>query len=118
MKPSISQTHVETGNLNEDHFDLKSLGKVADKKEDGKESAEDFGFDWGGSAQVATQSQDDELKLEWSEDEDDDEDDDDDYPETKVETNLTKKNTIDVEEEHEQHLFPEKIDITIQGFLK
>ena len=114
MKPSISQTHVETGNLNEDHFDLKSLGKVADKKEDGKESAEDFGFDWGGSAQVATQSQDDELKLEWSEDEDDDEDDDDDYPETKVETNLTKKNTIDVEEEHEQHLFPEKIDIMAQ----
>ena len=113
MKASSSETHVESGNLNEDHFDLKSLGKVSAKKEELKESSDDFGFDWGGSAPIATQSQDDELKLEWSEDEDDDEDDDD-YTEAKVEAQISKKNTIDIEEEHEQHLPQEKIDIMSQ----
>ena len=33
VKDSGSVAHVETGNLNEDHFDFNSLGKVEEKKQ-------------------------------------------------------------------------------------
>merc|ERR1719295_895123 len=85
-KAAVKEAHVETGNLNEDQFDWKNLGKTEEKKPEKKET-EDFGFDWGGSVSAATQGQDDELKLEWSEDEDDDDDDDDlsdDQKDTKI----------------------------------
>ena len=111
-RESVFTPHVETGNLNEEHFDLKSLGKV-DKQKHEKKETEDFGFDWGGSVATSNPNQDDELKLEWSEDEDD-EDDDDDYNDSQTEAKMSKKSTIDVEEDTEQTSAPTKIDIMAQ----
>ena len=109
-KASNVVIHLETGNLNEDHFDLNTLGKVDQKKE--KTEPEDFGFDWGGTVQA--KNEEDELKLEWSEDEEDEDEDvdDDEYGEDK-EVKLTKKQTLDTEEP-EPVSAPGKIDIMAQ----
>ena len=112
-KSSIKEAHVETGKLNEDQFDWKSLGKIEEKKPEKKE-IEDFGFDWGGSVSAATQGQDDELKLEWSEDEDDDDDDDDDLIDDQKDTKISKKSTVDIEEDTDNVPVPTKIDIMAQ----
>ena len=108
------EAHVETGNLNEDHFDLTKLGKVEEAVVEKKEQSDDFGFDWGGSS-VSAPSHDDELKLEWSEDDEDDDDDEDDYEvkEKRKESMMSKKSTVDVEEEAEP-MTPKKIDIMAQ----
>ena len=111
-KETIKEAHVETGNLNEDHFDWSQLGKVEKPKVEKKET-EDFGFDWGGGS-VSAPNQDDELKLEWSEDEDENDEDDEDFKDEKLESKISKRSTVDIEEEPEQVTVPEKIDIMAQ----
>merc|ERR1719469_744213 len=64
---------VETGRLNDENVDWSKMGRTSPERPKSRKS-EDGGMDWGHTDLDNNTSNEDELKLEWSDNDGDDDD--------------------------------------------